>query len=132
MKLKRRVGRQMQMPQRLVATAMREMLEELLILLVGDVALRLDPDRFLIVDDFLAELDRMWHERRILLEHRLQSPRLSELFQVRFQMQPNLCAASQSFVWLDGEATAAVRFPFPTFVRLIRPAEDFDFVRQHE
>ena len=41
------------MPQRLVPSAVREVLEELLVLLVGDVALRLDPNRLLLVDDFV-------------------------------------------------------------------------------
>ena len=63
--LDRRVGRQVEVPERLLLGVVRQVLVELRVLLLGHLALGLDPDRLLVVDDLAADLDRVRDEARI-------------------------------------------------------------------
>ncbi len=64
--LDRRVGRQVQMPERLFLGVVGQVLVKPGVLLLGDLALGLDPDRLLIVDDLAAgpQPDRIGNEAR--------------------------------------------------------------------
>ena len=66
-KLDRRVGRHVQMPERLFLGVVGQVLIKLSVLLLGDLALGLDPDWLLIVDDLAVgpEPDRIGNEARI-------------------------------------------------------------------
>ena len=77
--LDRRVGRQVEVPERLLLGVVGQVLVELGVLLLGHLALGLDPDRLLVVDDLAADLDRVRHEARILPQRRLDPPLVEEL-----------------------------------------------------
>ena len=74
--LDRRIRRHVQMPQRLLVGMMRQMLIKANVLLLGDLVLGLDPDRFLIVDDLAArtQSNRVRHEAGIALDDVLDPP----------------------------------------------------------
>ena len=74
--LDRRVGRQVEVPERRLLGVVRQVLVEPGVLLLGHLALGLDPDRLLVVEDLArAEADRVGDEAGIAPDDLLDPPR---------------------------------------------------------
>ena len=114
--LDRRVGRQVQVPERLFLGVVRQVLVKPGVLLLGDLALGLDPDRLLIVDDLArrTQPDRIGNEAGIAPDDLLDPPRRGEVLGVFLEMKDDLGAARQrSFDRRDRERAGPFRLPLP-------------------
>ena len=93
--LDRRVGRQVEVPERLLLGVVGQVLVELGVLLLGHLALGLDPDRLLVVDDLAAHPDRVRDEARVPPDDLLDPPVVGEVLGVLLEVQDDLGAARQ-------------------------------------
>ena len=130
--LDRRIARQVQMPEGLLVDAVGQVLIEAGVLLVGDLILRFDPDRPLVIELLAVELDRVRDECRILADDVLQPERLGEFVQPLLEVQAHDRSALQTVGRFDCEAARAIGFPSPAAVFAVTAAEHFHAVGQHE
>jgi hypothetical protein len=84
--LDRRIGRDVQVEERLLVRMVRQVLIKLRVLFLGHLALGLDPDRLLAIDDLAVDLDRVGDEARIGADHPFDLPVLSEELDVLLEM----------------------------------------------
>ena len=121
------------MPQRLLAAAMGQPLVERLVLLVGHLGLRLDPDRLLLVQGLVGQQDGMRDEGRVSPHNQLQPIGVEKLVQPLLQVQPDFGPARHiPFGRGNGEPARAIRLPPPGSLFLVAAGHHFDPVGQHE
>ena len=132
--LDRRVGREVKVPERRLVGAVRQVLVKGAILLVADLVLGFDPDRFLGVDDLAVHLDRMGDVAGIALDDGLELPRFGVVLAVVLEMEDDLGASGGDLGGGDPEGAGAVGFPLPAaaFGLFVAAGADADAVGDHE
>ncbi len=95
--LDRRIGRQVEMPERRLIGMVGQVLIESRVLLLGNLALGLDPDRLLVVEDLapFSQPDRMRHEAGEPPDDVLDPPFGREILGILLEMEDHLGATRQ-------------------------------------
>ncbi len=108
-------------------------LVELLVFILADFALRLQPNRIHRVHDLIIELHGKTHKIRVALDDSLQGFRLSKLLELFFQVNDNTRSPLQVRALFNGVSGRTVTFP-PQMFAIFPPgvSENLYFVRHHE
>ena len=130
--VQRRISAEVKRVTRLIGSV-STVLIELFVFLLGDLLLRLQPDRLNRVDEFAIQIQRERDEAGILLDDILDRLRLSELLRILLQVDHDLCAALLRICFLNGVAGLAVAIPLEILsLRIPRMGEDLDLFSSHE